>query len=84
MSKDSNKIIEDDFFETWDKEEKEKKINFNNQILNEKQTLEKVRFFHLDIERDFIEDKGQNETVRIEIGQSLKKITDLNSTQLST
>ena len=52
MSKDTVKMIESEFIQTWEEKNQRKKRQFMDDMINEKEILEKCVFLSLDIEED--------------------------------
>lgn len=71
MSKEKVQIIASDLIENWEKKEQRKKRDFMDEMINEKETLEKTVFFLLDIGSEFL--KAHAEDARFADLKSFRK-----------
>ena len=84
MSKDNVNLIETEFIQTWEEKEQRKKREFMDDIINEKEILEKTMFFHLDIEDHNISTlSSMNQEFFLENKSGLKKSIVENNSKLS-
>ena len=76
MSNDNGGLLENEFIQIWDEKEKKKRREFMDEIVFEKEKLEKISFFTLDLERD---DINTNSLEKTEFSVDLKNKNSLLS-----